>query len=332
MIAIELNQVQKTIGNSNALEIKSLIVESGELAAVIGQAGSGKTILLKILTGNTIPTSGTVRLLGLDPVKAKKQLNHKIGVLFSENGLYERLSALENLGFHCRLRHLPKTRAMAVLEQVGLADRASEPASRLPPSLARRLAFGRTILHQPAILLLEKPFSGCDDSSVEHLSRLMRQFAKEGTAILVLSPETGDLDSLCQTIHFLEKGQLVKSYSPQASDLIEIPFKIPARQEDQVVLVNPADILYISTENEQTCLNTVFESIASHLTIGELDQRLSHNGFFRAHRSYLVNLQRVKAVVPYTRDSFTLILDDAQCTEIPLSKSSARKLRDLLGY
>jgi ABC-2 type transport system ATP-binding protein len=79
-------------------------------------------------------------------------------------------------------------------------------------------------------------------------------------------------------------------------------------------------------------LHTNQDQVPTHLTLAELEQRLARSGFFRAHRGYLVNLQRVKAVVPYTRDSFTLLLDDAAKTEIPLSKGSARELRELLGY
>ena len=68
------------------------------------------------------------------------------------------------------------------------------------------------------------------------------------------------------------------------------------------------------------------------VTYGELEERLARSGFFRAHRAYLVNLQHVKEVIPYTRNSFTLVLDEADGTEIPLSKTAARELKELLGY
>ncbi len=99
-----------------------------------------------------------------------------------------------------------------------------------------------------------------------------------------------------------------------------------------MILVNPADIPLVSADEEQTRLHTTQGNIASQLTMAEMERRLARNGFFRAHRGYLVNLQRVKAVIPYTRDSYTLILDDEPNTEIPLSKTAARDLRELLGY
>lgn len=82
-------------------------------------------------------------------------------------------------------------------------------------------------------------------------------------------------------------------------------------------MINPADILYASTEKGRACLHTAGGQIPTHFTLAELEKRLARSGFFRAHRGYLVNLQRVKAVIPYTRDSFTLVLDDSASTEIP---------------
>ena len=98
------------------------------------------------------------------------------------------------------------------------------------------------------------------------------------------------------------------------------------------MLINPADVLYASAEEGRAWLHTAGDRIPTHFCLTELEQRLVPHGFSRAHRSYLVNLQRVQAVIPYTRDSFTLVLDDPATTEIPLSKASARELRELLGY
>ena len=104
------------------------------------------------------------------------------------------------------------------------------------------------------------------------------------------------------------------------------------RLESEVALVNPADILFASASEGRCTLRTVTGDLPTQFTLGELEERLARRGFFRAHRSYLVNLQHVKSVIPYTRNAFSLILDDADETEIPLSKSSAAELRELLGY
>ncbi len=329
---IELKQLQKVVGESTLIAIEELTVNDGEVVALVGPAGSGKSELLALLTGQVRPTSGTVRVCGLDPVKDRNAFAQKVGVLFAEDSLYPRLSARDNLLFHCQLRGLPTPRADEVLAQVGLADRAAVLAERLGPSLARRLALGRAILHRPTALFLVNPFADCDADSTALLGRLIRDLADAGAAVLILSTEMTGLAELCRAIYLLEQGHITQLAAQTEERRFELPFKVPAKQEGQVALVNPADILYASTQDEQTLLHTTHGEVPSHLTLTELEERLAHNGFFRAHRGYLVNLQRVKAVVPYTRDSFSLILDDPAGTEIPLSKTAARELRTLLGY
>ncbi|HAY85846.1 MAG TPA: hypothetical protein DCY42_13285 [Chloroflexi bacterium] len=107
---------------------------------------------------------------------------------------------------------------------------------------------------------------------------------------------------------------------------------IPAKLEGRVALVNPTDILFAIAQDNKAYLQTANDLFPTQFTLSELEKRLSRSGFFRAHRSYLVNLQHVKEVIPYTRDSFSLRLKDSANTEIPLSKSAARELRELLGY
>jgi ABC-2 type transport system ATP-binding protein len=127
-------------------------------------------------------------------------------------------------------------------------------------------------------------------------------------------------------------GQLTQTGLPQGERPQALPFKIPVRMEEKVILVNPADILYAEAEGGRAGLQTAGGRMATQFTLNELEERLARRGFFRAHRAYLVNLQHIKEVIPYTRNSFSLRLDDEACTEIPLSKAAASELRDLLGY
>jgi ABC-2 type transport system ATP-binding protein len=230
------------------------------------------------------------------------------------------------------LRGLPKSRTDQVLAQVGLADHADAKLEELPSGLARRLAFGRAILHHPTVLLLVEPFARCDEASISLLGGLMRQLADEGAAVLILADDAANLAPICDTVHVLAQGRIVEAYQPQEERRAELPFKIPARLEDKVALVNPADILYADAEGGRAFLQTAEGRLPTQFTLAELEERLSRSGFFRAHRGYLVNLQHVKEVIPYTRNSFSLRLDDPAGTEIPLSKSAARELRELLGY
>jgi len=331
MIALE--GLQKVSHNVLEIDVKTLVVPAGEIAALVGPPGSGKATLLDLLTGRLRPTVGTVRLAGVDPVADPDQFSRRVGVMFSEDRLYAQRSALSNLVFQCQLYGIPRSRASEVLTQVGLADQAEARLDKLPGGLARRLAFGRAILHKPQVLLLAEPFARCDDATISLLGNLMRQLADDGSAVLILANSAANL-ALCDTIHVLDQGRVTESYQPEQAQRGATPFKIPARAEGKiaVVLVNPADILYVEAEESRACLQTADGRLSTQFTVSELEERLGRSGFFRAHRGYLVNLQHVREVIPYTRNSYTLRLDDADGTEIPLSKGAARELRDLFGY
>ena len=130
----------------------------------------------------------------------------------------------------------------------------------------------------------------------------------------------------------LNHGQITDSYRPDKEGHAGLPFKIPVRFEGKVVLINPVDILFADAAEGRAYLQTEDDRLPTQFTLSELEDRLSRSGFFRAHRSYLVNLQHVKEVIPYTRNSFSLKLNDDKNTEIPLSKSAAGELRELLDY
>ncbi|MBK9055439.1 MAG: LytTR family transcriptional regulator DNA-binding domain-containing protein [Chloroflexi bacterium] len=328
---IELTHIQKVVAQATVLSIESLKVEPGQTVGILGMTGQAKTLLWQLLSGRVPPTAGTVRLAGLDPVHHWDQLTRQVGLLPVENSLYPRLTARQNLAFFANLYGLNRGRVDQVLHQVGLTDRADERAESLSPGLARRLAFGRTILHQPSILILAEPLAECDASSVEVLLRLMGELA--AAAILIITAESTGLRALCQTFYVLEQGSLVREMLPQTQTQdAHVPFKIPARLEGKVTLINAGDILYAATDESKTVLYTKNGPIPTHLTMSEVEERLARQGFFRAHRTHLVNLQHVKEVIAYTRNSFTIVLDDATATEIPLSKTAARDLRDLLDY
>jgi ABC-2 type transport system ATP-binding protein len=329
---IVFENLQKVVSHTTVLDIETLKVEAGESVAVVGPVDSGIEPLLEIILGQTNPTAGRVTMDGIEPYLDKALFGRRVGVLFPENNLYARMTVEANLKFYGRLRRMPKGRAEDVMRQVGLADHARVRAEDLPSGLARRLAFGRAILHNPAILILAEPFRKCDEGSVTLLSGLIRQIASEGNAILILGEDDDNLDAVCNTIYRLEKGQIVDSYRPGEARHRDMPFMIPAKQEGKVDLVDPADIYYVMAQDDRTYLQTTDGQLPTQFTLAELEKRLARSGFFRAHRSYLVNLQHVKEVIPFTRDSYTLRLKDEDGTQIPLSKSAAKELRELLGY
>ena len=341
---IQITHLQKVVDQTTLIDVAALEVKVGEITAVIQLTGQRKQLFLDLLTGQTPPTAGTIRLAECDPFLDRQQFATQVGVLAAENGLYPRLTVRQNLTFYAALYGSPHARVDEVLAQVGLADRVNSRADGLPAGLARRLAFGRAILHQPTVLLLVDPFANCDAPSVSWLSRLIEEMAagkladaKKKTAVLLIAPESTDIAQLSHTIVVMEQGKLSHSYKPGDKEADKkLPFRIPARLEGKVALINPADILYAAAEEGKTHLYTRNGRIPTHLTLNDVESRLARSGFFRAHRSYLVNLQHIKEIIAYTRNSYTLILDDLDNNpnnnEIPLSKNAARELRELLNY
>jgi ABC-2 type transport system ATP-binding protein len=330
MIVIE--KLQKVIHQNTVLDISSLKVGAGDIIALVGPVDSGKEILIEILTGRINPTAGEVRIAQVDPYSEREQLSRKMGVLFPENNFYTRLTVEGNLKFYGRLHRVIKGRVGEVLRQVGLADHAETKTEALSSGLARRLALGRALLHDPEVLLLADPFGKCDEGSITLISGVIRQLAADGTTILILAEEDESIDAVCDIVYQLDKGRIVDSYRPSEVQYSDMPFVIPAKQEGKVDLVDPSEIYYVMAQDDKTFLQTAEGQLPTQFTLTELEKRLARSGFFRAHRSYLVNLQHVKEVIPFTRDSYTLRLKDEDGTQIPLSKSAARELRELLGY
>ena len=329
---IKLQRVQKIIEGRTELDLDNLEFKVGSVSAIVGPEGSGIRILFDLLIGKARPSSGSVEISGSDPVSDPQSFSNSVGVMFADDGLYVRQSARSNLRFQSRLWGVPRTRADDVLKEVGLLDSANTRVDNLSSGLARRLAFGRAILHDPLALLLVEPFERCDGATITLLGRLIRQQAEAGKTVLIMAADTANLLNLCDKIVVINQGKIEDRFEPTAEQVAETPFKIPVRMEGSVALVNPADILFADAEEGRAFIQTRDQRLSTQYTLQELEHRLGERGFFRAHRGYLVNLQHIIEVIPFTRSSFSLRLDDDEGTLIPLSKTAAAELRELLGY
>jgi ABC-2 type transport system ATP-binding protein len=328
---IELRGVQKVLGSKTVLDIPELTIRPGETAGVFGPEGSGNDVLFALLTGRMRPTLGTIRVGGIDPVVHPSDLSRIAGIVFADDAIYKYLTVEANLAFHSDLYGLPKQRVDEVLHRVGLADQAKAKADSLPPGLKRRLAFGRAILHRPKVLILQELFTRCDETTITLLGNQLRALAEENIGILLLASEPAHLAPLCGRKYDLRNGKILETRDDQETTP-RPTFRLPVKTEDKVILLNPADILYADASEGRTFLVTTEGRLPAPYTLAELESKLSRSGFFRAHRSILVNLQHVKEVIPYTRNSFSIRLDDPAGMKIPLSKSAAAELKTFFGY
>lgn len=329
---IKIMNLQKIKNGNTVLDIDKIQIEAGQIVGLVGAAESGLSTLIKILTGKLRPSAGVININGLEPAKDKNQLSTEIGFLFKDNGLYINQTAKNNLSFFAKLYQLPIQDVDEVLKRIGLADQARVRVREMPSGLSRRLAFGRSIINHPSTLILEHPFEKCDEKSILIIKEIIKQEAINGASILILNEDIANLEDLCNRVVLLKSGLITEVMDNPQKTPTELPFKIPVKLEGRVALLNPGEILYIEAMQGRTVLHTLEAQLPSQFTLSELENRLKRSGFFRAHRSFLVNLQHVQEVIPYSRNSFSLRLTDPKRTEIPLSKNAASELRDLLDY
>lgn len=334
---LQIRRLEKMRDGRSVLSIDTLDVQSGEIVAVLGPTGSGKTLLIHLLAGALAPSGGSIVLDGASISPETREARQHIGVLFAEDLLYERQSVRSNLHFVCRVYGLPASRIETVLGQVGLSDQARKSVGKLVPSEQRRLAFARVLLGQHHLLLLDQPILRADLNTQELFARLLKQAAAEGAAVLLTDEDLTWASTCCTRVVELDSGRVVNNYPFEraASTVVPehfTPFKVTARKEDRILLYDPGEILYATSRESKTYLRTACEEAVTNFTLQELESRLVGRGFFKAHRAYLVNLQHIKAVIQYTRNSYMLQLDDQQESMIPLSKQSEKELQELLGY
>ncbi|MBX5448907.1 ATP-binding cassette domain-containing protein [Thermogemmatispora sp.] len=345
---LEVCRLEKTCGGRTVLSIAHLQVQGGEIVAVVGPSGCGKTLLLHLLAGQLKPSGGSITLDGCD-LSRDRQALARVALLFAEDLLYERLTPRQFLAFYCTLYGLPSQGLDEVLAAVGLSDQARRPICKLSPSAKRRLSFAQLQLRQPALALLDEPVERVDWDTAQLFARLIQDLAAQGSAVVLSAKDLAWAGKFCSRVIELEAGRLSGDYSyaaRQAGDVPKeeqslttvaptryVPYKVTARREDRIMLYDPSEVLYATSRDGRTILRTINgEEATTQLTLQELEQRLSGRGFFKAHRAYLVNLQHIKAVIQFTRNSYTLQLDDPQETMIPLSKQSEKELQSLLDY
>ena len=211
---IEFRNLQKVIDGQTVVDIELLTVEPGTAAGFSGPVDSQLNVIFDLLTGQERPTLGSILLADIDPFLDRKQFSLRVGVLFAEDNLYKRQSVLANLNFYRRLYKLPAQRVQEVVELVGLSDQADTVVEKLNPSLVRRLAFGRAILHNPTVLLLNEPFRDCDVITINLISGLIQDHTRGGSTVLILSQENQEVEQLVDVIYQFDQGHIVDTYFP----------------------------------------------------------------------------------------------------------------------
>ncbi len=224
MTCVEVYRLTKSFGPHTALAGVTLSIGAGEFVTLVGPNGAGKTTLLRILATLIRPTSGTVRIAGLDPAQAGPEVRRRIGFLSHRTLLYDDLTAEQNLRFYARLYGLSDASARIdeLLERVGLADRRHDLVRTFSRGMQQRLAVARAVLHRPSILLLDEPYTGLDPQATDALSALLGELAGEGCTILLTTHDLERGLAVGNRVVVLSRGRV--AYDAPAADTDPVTF------------------------------------------------------------------------------------------------------------
>jgi heme exporter protein A len=187
--AIRTAGVGKSIDGRTILRDVSIDVPAGQLVALLGANGTGKSTLLKILSTLVPPSSGQVELFGQVATTTSAELRRRIGLIGHQSMLYRDLSAGENLEFFARLYDVtnPSARAKQMLGMIGLSDRSGDPVRTFSRGMVQRVAIARALLHDPELILADEPFAGLDAPSIDALEHLLSDLKEAGKTIVLVN-------------------------------------------------------------------------------------------------------------------------------------------------
>lgn len=211
---IEIRDLRKSYGKTEALKGISFEVGDGEAFAFLGPNGAGKTTTIKIMMGFLRLDSGTVRMFGKDISVYGKEVRKKVGFLPEEIGFYENLSVYDNMDFYARLFGIPKLERSKVineiLDQVGLSDRKRSKVKELSHGLKQRLGIAQSLINHPDLLIYDEPTSGLDPRSSYEIRELIKSLLKGGVTLFLSSHLLYEVQQICDGVAIIDKGRLVK--------------------------------------------------------------------------------------------------------------------------
>ncbi len=217
--AIRATKLTRDFGTVRALDALTLEVPPGIIFGFLGANGAGKTTTINLLLGLLEPTAGRAQVLGFDTRTQGSAIRERAGALLEFSGLYERLTAEDNLDFYGRVWHLSaaerRTRIKELLTHVGLYDRRTERVGTWSRGMKQKLAIARVLLHRPALIFLDEPTAGLDPMAAAGLrDDLEGLVASEGVTVFLNTHNLPEAERLCQQVGVIRSGKLLTVGSP----------------------------------------------------------------------------------------------------------------------
>ena len=210
MPAIETKHLSKVFGTRHAVDDVNISIPQGAFVSIFGPNGAGKTTLLRMLSTLSRPSAGKARVMGVDIKEEPDEARDYIGLISHQPMLYPDLSAEENLLLYAKLYGVqnPEARVLELLDAVGMKHRRLDPVRTFSRGMTQRAAIARALVHDPAVVFLDEPYSGLDPHAVEIFDSLIEQIRGQHTFVMVSHDLQKGFD-MCTHALVLARGRVV---------------------------------------------------------------------------------------------------------------------------
>jgi ABC-2 type transport system ATP-binding protein len=211
---IELIDLTKRYGSHTAVDHLDLAIRKSEIFGLLGPNGAGKSTTILMMLGLTEPTSGHVKVCGMNPARDAIEIKRRVGYLPEDVGFYEDYTGLENLLYTAQLNGLNKTEARQsatqLLERVGLMHASGKKAGKYSRGMRQRLGLADVLIKKPEVIILDEPTLGLDPEGVQEFLNLIRQLSREeGLTVLLSSHHLHQVQEICDRVGLFVKGKLL---------------------------------------------------------------------------------------------------------------------------
>ncbi|MGG3560982.1 ABC transporter ATP-binding protein [Neobacillus rhizosphaerae] len=218
---IEIKKLSKQADNKLILRGIDLSIKKGETVAILGPNGAGKSTLLKVLATLIKPTSGIVKINGLNLKKDHIEIKKGLGYLPHSSLLYDHYSPLENLVFFGNIYGVKNVeeRATKLVKDVGLSFFLNEPVKNFSRGMIQRIAIARAIIHEPEVLLLDEPHTGLDQGAITILNNVILSMKDRGATTLMVTHDFKQAAEICDRIIIVKNGKIVDDFKMERHNL-----------------------------------------------------------------------------------------------------------------
>jgi len=207
---ITLDNVTKILAGRQILKNISFVVEQGDIFGYLGPNGAGKTTTIRVILGLFPPNSGKAFILGKNV--GCDDAREKVGFVLEADGLYDNMTAYENLGYYCQIYGMPSAlkskRIDEMLELVELSDRAGDKVSSYSKGMRQKLALARSMLHEPDLLIFDEPTAGVDPTGQIEVRQIILNLAQRGKTIFLSSHNLDEVQRICNRIALIDQGEI----------------------------------------------------------------------------------------------------------------------------